>query len=489
MRELYPKKTALLLIAFQNEFASPGGKLHDSVKSEMLRTDMINKTVMLAEVARATGAYVFYVPFVIDCEESDHPSKDLGILKDRRDKNLFAKGKWNSEFIDDHKPRNCDIVVKGKCGLDSFVGSNLEELLQDRGIETVIIGGFRTNCCVESTVRSAFEKGYNVIGLTDGTACNSMYQHLAATEGTFKIFGTPLSCEQATMALLGHISTERDRFLFSSNISNPSRPTLSLEEFITLVLTRETDNYKKTLILNEARKDMHSQYKTTQLFIAPVGDWTKRVAKEITDKSQMRSCWVRGPYASPFSIASNFNNMVLVATGIGITPALGVMGQYSGHSRLKFIIWTTKCPYMLRFFAPLLKDALIATVFYTGRDYIFTEEELTSLRSYGNIYIKQGRSSDLTNVIESLIVTYENEACKFMRDSNIGRRRLGLGLGLGSGRRLKGITTQVTTDSMNEEELRAWCVLYCGGSLIIEDIIRQYTKGKGITFDSEIFNW
>merc|ERR1719491_163175 len=54
-RELYPKKTALLLIEFQNEFASPGGKLHDGVKSEMFRTDIINKTAMLAEVARSTG--------------------------------------------------------------------------------------------------------------------------------------------------------------------------------------------------------------------------------------------------------------------------------------------------------------------------------------------------------------------------------------------------------------------------------------------------
>jgi len=481
-RELHPKKTALLLIEFQNEFASPGGKLHDGVKSEMFRTDMINKTAMLAEVARATGAYIFHIPHIIDCEKSDHPNKDLGILKDCRERNLFAKGAWNSEFIDDHKPRNCDIVVRGKSGLDAFVGSNLGELLQDRGIETVIVGGFLTNCCVESTVRSAFEKGYNVIGLTDGSACNSMHQHLAATEGTFKMFGTPLTCEQATMALLGQISTKRDRFLLSTNLSNPSRPTLSLEEFITLVLTRETKDYKPSgpaLIMKEARKDMYAQYETTQVFIAPVGDWTKRVAKVITDKSQMRSCWVRGPYTSPYSIASNFNNMVLVASGIGITPALGVMGQYSGSSRLKFLIWTTRCPYMLKFFAPLLKDALIATVFYTGKNYVFTEKELIALRSYGNIYIKQGRPSDLTKVIESLIVTYENQACEFMKDRNIGHRRLSR----------TGKTNQVTVDSMDEEELRAWCVLYCGGSLWIEGLIRQYTKGKGIKFKSELFDW
>jgi len=218
-RELHPKKTALLLISFQNEFASPGGKLHDGVKSEMFRTDMINKTAMLAEVARSTGAYIFHIPHIIDYENIDHPNKDVGILKDYRDTNLFAKGAWNSEFIDDHKPRNYDIVVRGKSGLDAFVGSNLEELLQDRGIETVIIGGFLTNCCVESTVRSAVEKGYSVIGLTDGLACNSMHQHLAATEGTFKMFGTPISCEQAAMALLGNMASKRNDFFANQFIN------------------------------------------------------------------------------------------------------------------------------------------------------------------------------------------------------------------------------------------------------------------------------
>jgi len=481
-REVHPKKTALVLIEFQNEFASRGGQLYDGVKSEMFRTDMVKKTVMLAEVARSAGAHVFHVPHIVDHEDSDHPNKNLGILKDYRDKNLFIKDTWNSEFINEHKPRSCDIVVKGKSGLDSFIGSNLEELMQDRGIETVIIGGFLTNCCVESTVRTAFEKGYNVISLTDGSACNSMRQHLYITEETFKMFGTPMSCEQAAKALLGNMASNRNDIVLPTNLSIDYQKT-SVEEFAEMVLTRVTEEKKlkqPTLIVEEARKDFHSQYETTQLFIAPVGDWTKSVAQHITDKSQLRSCWVRGPYTSPYSVASNFNNMVFVASGIGITPALGVMGQFSGSSRLKFLIWTCRCPYMLRFFAPLLKNALIATVFYTGKDYVFTEEELTSLRSYGNIYIEQGRPSDITKTIESLIETYENQAHRFIRDTKLTNRSRSV--------RSRKIN-QVTVDTMDEEELRAWCVLYCGGSLAIEEMLHNYTKENGIAFESEKFDW
>ena len=53
--------------------------------------------------------------------------------------------------------------MSGKNGLDSFPGSNLEELLLEKGIKIFIIGGFLGNCCVKSTMLTAYEKGFNVI--------------------------------------------------------------------------------------------------------------------------------------------------------------------------------------------------------------------------------------------------------------------------------------------------------------------------------------
>lgn len=51
-------------------------------------------------------------------------------------------------------------LVTGKKGLDGFPGTDLEELLVKNGIKTVALGGFLTNCCVESTMRTAYEKGF-----------------------------------------------------------------------------------------------------------------------------------------------------------------------------------------------------------------------------------------------------------------------------------------------------------------------------------------
>merc|ERR1711998_393087 len=88
-----------------------------------------------------------------------------------------------------------DLVVEGKKGLDAFPNTNLEALLMGKGIETVALCGFLTNCCVESTMRTAFEKGFNTITLTDCCATTSADGHRGATEGTFGLFSSPMTAE------------------------------------------------------------------------------------------------------------------------------------------------------------------------------------------------------------------------------------------------------------------------------------------------------
>jgi len=59
------------------------------------------------------------------------------------------------------------VVLEGERGLDSFATTNLDFILRGRGITTIAPGGFLTNCCVESTMRIGYEKGYHVITVAD----------------------------------------------------------------------------------------------------------------------------------------------------------------------------------------------------------------------------------------------------------------------------------------------------------------------------------
>merc|ERR1719164_418319 len=203
--KIEPKKTAMVCIEFQNEFTTEGGKLYPAVKSVMESTGMLAKAAATAAAVRKAGGLVLHAPIMFKADASDNPNKALGILAGCAKDALFTEKTWNSEFCESMKPVDGDLVVEGKKGLDAFPNTNLEELL--KGSETVALMGFLTNCCVESTMRTACEKGYNVITITDGCATLSAEGHQAATTGTFGMFSTPMTAEEFVSKIAPVVST------------------------------------------------------------------------------------------------------------------------------------------------------------------------------------------------------------------------------------------------------------------------------------------
>ena len=57
------------------------------------------------------------------------------------------------------------------------------------------------------------------------------------------------------------------------------------------------------------------------------GDWTRALHAALLSPT-VRPCWVSGPFASPYSTAINYDNLILVASGIGITPALSIINTH-----------------------------------------------------------------------------------------------------------------------------------------------------------------
>ena len=92
-------------------------------------------------------------------------------------------------------------MIEGKRGLDTFASTNLDFILRSKGIETVILAGFLTNCCVESTMRTAYENGYRVITLTDCTAATSAEEHDNAIAYDYPMFSLPMEAARITAAL------------------------------------------------------------------------------------------------------------------------------------------------------------------------------------------------------------------------------------------------------------------------------------------------
>jgi nicotinamidase-related amidase len=199
--QLDPARTAIVLIEFQNDFTSTGGALHSAVAPVMEKTGMLAKTVALVDAARAAGVTIMHAPITFAPGYGELPRHPYGILKGVVDGNAFVKGTWGAAIADDLAPAEGDILVEGKRGLDTFASTNLDFILRGRGIETVILAGFLTNCCVESTMRSAYENGYRVITLTDCTAATSAEEHDNAIAYDYPMFSLPMESAQVTAAL------------------------------------------------------------------------------------------------------------------------------------------------------------------------------------------------------------------------------------------------------------------------------------------------
>lgn len=117
------------------------------------------------------------------------------------DGSAFVKDTWGAAIVDDLAPAEGDIVIEGKRGLDTFASTNLDFILRNKGIDTIILGGFLTNCCVESTMRTGYENGFRVITLPDCVAATSQEEHENALTYDYPMFSIPMTSADVIAAL------------------------------------------------------------------------------------------------------------------------------------------------------------------------------------------------------------------------------------------------------------------------------------------------
>jgi nicotinamidase-related amidase len=198
-----PSRTAVVLIEYQNDFTTEGGTLHAAVAPVMESTGMLENTVELVEKARAAGATIVHTPISFAPGYGEISDRPYGILAGVVDSKSFVKGTWGSAIVDDLSPQDGDILIEGKRGFDAFASTNLDFILRSKGITTMALGGFLTNCCVESTMRTGYERGYQVYTLTDCLAATSQAEHENAIANDYPMFSRPVTSTEFAAALTG----------------------------------------------------------------------------------------------------------------------------------------------------------------------------------------------------------------------------------------------------------------------------------------------
>lgn len=193
------EKTAIVLIEPQNDFLSEGGTMYAHIKEQLAERGVIENLRNLLAGAREKRVRIFYVPFHSFEEGFPELKKGGPGYEGLRGIEIAMEADWGTgawlrgtpgpEIIPELTPQKGDIVVEGKKTLDAFHSTALDYLLRANEIEYVAFTGFHTNWCVESSARSAYDKGYRVMVLSDCTATDTEREQRYAEEVIFPKIG------------------------------------------------------------------------------------------------------------------------------------------------------------------------------------------------------------------------------------------------------------------------------------------------------------
>ena len=107
---------------------------------------------------------------------------------------IIEAGSHFAEIIEEVLPES-GIIIK-KASYDAFYMTGLDEFLKKNHVEQIVITGVKTNLCCETTARSGFIRGYNIIFTIDGTATDNLDFHKASLLNISHGFGIPALCRE-----------------------------------------------------------------------------------------------------------------------------------------------------------------------------------------------------------------------------------------------------------------------------------------------------
>ncbi len=196
MGDLNPKATALVIIDPQNDFLSEGGVVWDLVGELVVKNKVVDRLKALIAKAKGAGIPVVYVPHYYDKEYQAWGNNNFidRVMFERR---MFERGKWGSEFHPDLVPDDGVVLCAPHKNLSGFHTSDIDIQLRKRGIDTIVLCGMSANLCVESHLRDAEEKGYEVLVVNDATAAAGEDAYKAALTNYGFIAHESITTDQA----------------------------------------------------------------------------------------------------------------------------------------------------------------------------------------------------------------------------------------------------------------------------------------------------
>lgn len=171
------ERTALLIIDMQRDFLLPGGFGAMLGNNVQLLQKAIKPCQTVLKAAREANILVIHTREGHRRDTSDlHPHKRQRpgsteppvIGTHGPNGRILIRGEPGHDIIDELQPVEGEPVID-KPGKGSFYATDLECILQARGIQTLLVCGVTTEVCVHTTIREANDRGFYCIAISDAT--------------------------------------------------------------------------------------------------------------------------------------------------------------------------------------------------------------------------------------------------------------------------------------------------------------------------------
>lgn len=183
--QLDPTKTALVCIDLQRGILQREWKPHSS-------EEVLARSIAFIQQFHRHKSLVVLVCVEWDRAFSNAPP---GVVDDT---SSYPSGGYAAEWseLDPSLPRTNQELVLRKHQWGAFEGTELEQALRRRGIETIVLVGIATNMGIESTARQAYEKNFNVVLIEDAMSSFSAEAHEHSVRSIFPRLGRVRRADQ-----------------------------------------------------------------------------------------------------------------------------------------------------------------------------------------------------------------------------------------------------------------------------------------------------
>jgi nicotinamidase-related amidase len=203
-----PERTALLVIDMQRDFIDPEGLCAQMGEAIGELQAIVPTLQRVAKAARAVGMRLIhtregYAPGLSDV----HPAKagESWVGRPGPLGRFLIRGEPGHDFIPECQPTPGEPVID-KPGYSAFYRTDLEDRLNAAGLTHLVFTGVTTQCCVQSSLRAAVDRGFQCLTLADGCAAFEPRLHdasLALIEGEDHLFGWIAEADVFIAALEG----------------------------------------------------------------------------------------------------------------------------------------------------------------------------------------------------------------------------------------------------------------------------------------------